>query len=87
MKKAPKQKNWGHRQEERRNDSTAEQRSVNRRKEGGIDETVRRSDPKNGKSGPALRTPGTGVEATPESGGERLLLTAKLKCRHFSLTL
>ena len=37
-----------------------------RRKESGIDETGRRSDPKNEKSGPTLRTPGTGVEATPE---------------------
>ena len=62
---------------ERRIWTTAEQRSVNRRKESRIDETGRRSDPKNEKSGPALKTPGTGVEATPESGGERLLLIAK----------
>ena len=55
-----------------------------RRKESWIDETGPRSNPKNEKSGLALRTPGTGVEATPE--GERLLLAAKLKYRHFSLT-
>ena len=48
-------------------------------KESWIDETGRRSDPtRNETSGPALRTPGTRVEATPEKG-ERLLLESKQK--------
>ena len=77
-------KNWGRRREERRIDSTAEERSVSRWKESGIDETGHRSDPtdKTGRrSDPTENERRSGSDA----GGERLLLIAKLKC-HFSLT-
>ena len=47
-------------QQSRRIDSTAEERSVSRRKESGIDETGRRSDPTEND---------TGVEATPTVRG------------------
>ena len=58
-------------------ESTAEERSVIIERTAGVaDSTGRRSDPRRETSRSALRTPSTGVEATPKKG-ERILLESK----------
>ena len=68
----------------RRIEDTAEERSVSRRKESGIDETGHRSEPTD-KTGRRSNPTENERRSGSDAGGERLLLTAKLKC-HFSLT-